>query len=107
MALPRKNRIVKEKDFDLVFNKGKTVKGSFLFIKSKNNGLDTPRFGFAIPKKTIPNASGRNRIKRVLSEIVVKKFIKTYPKEPVDIVIVLKKAGDEPELIRELQALIM
>ena len=51
MALNKKNRLKKKRDFEDVFKKGKAVKGSFLFIKYKKNELGVPRFGFVVSAK--------------------------------------------------------
>ncbi len=68
MALNKKNRLKKKRDFGEVFKKGRAVKGSFLFIKYRKNGLDAPRFGFVVSAKVAGNAVERNRIRRILSE---------------------------------------
>lgn len=70
MALNKKNRLKKKRDFEDVFKKGKTVKGSFLFIKYKKNELGVSRFGFVVSIKVAKKAVDRNRIRRVLSEAV-------------------------------------
>lgn len=68
MALNKKNRLKKKRDFGEVFKKGKAVKGSFLFIKYRKNGLNMPRFGFVVSTKVAGNAVERNKIRRILSE---------------------------------------
>jgi ribonuclease P protein component len=70
MALNKKNRLKKERDFENVFKKGKAVKGGFLFIKYIKNDLDLLRFGFVVSTKVAKKAVERNRVKRILSEIV-------------------------------------
>lgn len=105
MALPRENRLTKKRDFDIVFKEGKTVKGSFLFIKSKDNKLNIPRLGFIITKKVLSKASARNRLKRALSK-TVRIFIKENKEAGIDRVIVVKKTGEEASLIKELANLL-
>lgn len=68
MALNKKNRLKKKRDFEDVFKKGKAVNGVFLFVKYKKNKLDVPRFGFVIPVKVARKAVERNKIRRILSE---------------------------------------
>ncbi len=68
MALNKKNRLKKKHDFGEVFKKGKAIKGSFLFIKYRKNGLDAPRLSFVVSVKVARNAVERNRIRRILSE---------------------------------------
>ncbi len=70
MALNKKNRLKKKRDFENVFKKGKAVKGSFLFIKYRNNELGVPRFGFVVSAKIAKKAVERNRIRRILSESI-------------------------------------
>src|SRR3990167_10143695 len=70
MALNKKNRLKKKRDFEDVFKKGKAVKGNFLFIKYKKNELGVSRFGFVVSAKIAKKAVGRNKIKRILSEAV-------------------------------------
>jgi len=70
LALNKKNRLKKKRDFEDVFKKGKAVKGSFLFIKYKKNELGVSRFGFIVSAKVARKAVDRNRIRRILSEAV-------------------------------------
>ena len=66
----KKNRLKKKRDFEDVFKKGRAVKGSFLFIKYRNNKLGVSRFGFVVSAKVARKAVERNKIRRVLSEAV-------------------------------------
>ncbi len=66
MALNKKNRLKKKRDFENVFKKGKAVKGSFLFIKYIKNDLGLPRFGFVVSAKVEKSAVKRNKIRRTL-----------------------------------------
>ena len=68
MALNKKNRLKKKRDFEEVFKKGKAVKGSFLFIKYRKNALGIPRLGFVVSAKVARKAVERNKIRRILSE---------------------------------------
>src|SRR3989344_5478377 len=70
MALNKKNRLKKKRDFEDVFKKGRAVKGSFLLIKYKKNDLGLPRFGFVVSAKVARKAAERNKIRRILSEAV-------------------------------------
>lgn len=64
----KKNRLKKKRDFENIFKKGKSVNGSFLFIKYKKNQLGWPRFGFVVSAKVAAKAIERNKIRRILSE---------------------------------------
>lgn len=71
MALPKDHRLTKDKDFQSVFDSGKTVKNSFLFIKyliSKDQKKS--RFGIVVSGKVSKKATVRNRIRRQISEII-------------------------------------
>ncbi|MBI2674359.1 MAG: ribonuclease P protein component [Candidatus Yanofskybacteria bacterium] len=70
MALPKKNRLTSKKDIDHVFKRGRTVKGSFLFIKRLDNPKGYSRFAFVVSSKYVSLAVDRNRIKRMFSEKV-------------------------------------
>lgn len=101
MPLPRKYRLVSKLDLDRVFRDGKAVKGSFLFIKFRANELGFPRFGFIVPKKIYSRAVDRNRLERVLSEIVAP-YIKSDTADSRDFIVVISKQGQENLLKNEL-----
>lgn len=86
--LSKKYRLQKDKDFDLVFKKGKNLGSKFLFLKLRKNGLEISRFGFILSKKISKNATVRNKIKRRLREIIRKELGNI--KSGFDIVIVAK-----------------
>jgi len=70
MALPTKNRLKNKKDFDAVFKKGKASNGSFLFMKSLPSSRGYPRFGFVVAAKFAPKAVLRNKVRRLLTDII-------------------------------------
>ena len=70
MALNKKNRLKKKRDFEEVFKNGKTIKGVFLFIKFKKNDVSATRFGFIVSVKVSRKAVERNKLRRIFSEIV-------------------------------------
>ena len=89
--LPPKNRLTKKKDFDIIFKKGKTLKGDSLIYKALKNGLKEDRFGFVVSKKISNKATQRNKIKRRLRRAVsdeLKKYNSVGDKESLDIVII-------------------
>ncbi len=64
--LPKQARLTQEKDFSLVYKKGRRVSSHNLrlfFLKTPRN---FNRFGFVISKKAIAHSTGRNRVKRKL-----------------------------------------
>jgi ribonuclease P protein component len=69
-SFPKSIRIRKKEEFEEVLRKGKKVQGDFLVLY-RLFYEDGPKFGFLIGKK-IDRAAQRNRIKRILREIVRK-----------------------------------
>lgn len=72
--LKKQNRLSKRSDF-LKLKKEGTVKQSpffgFLYLKSKE--IEKTRFGFIISKRISKRAVDRNRIKRILCDLIMKK----------------------------------
>jgi len=103
VALPRKNRLTVKRDINDVFKRGRTVKGSFLFIKFLDNQRGYPRFVFIIPSKYVSLAVDRNKIKRMFSGEIMKSFILKHGYDMV--VMIYKKAerGQFSELMEELR----
>lgn len=88
MALNKKNRLKKKKDFEGVFKEGKGVKGNFLFAKYLKNDLDFSRFAFIVSSKVSRKAVVRNRIRRVLSDISRARLKEL---SPVDVILIADK----------------
>lgn len=65
-----RNRLKKQKDFEDVFKNGRGFKQDLLYLKIKKNNLKSNRFGFIVSKKFSKKAVDRNKIKRILREIV-------------------------------------
>lgn len=104
MALPRKNRLVGKKNFDKVFKEGKTVRGSFLFIKKILNNQSASRFGLIISSKIFKKATERNRVKRIIYELIRLRIDKI--KSGYDLVIIFKIKTDERSLKEDLERLL-
>ena len=87
--LKRKNRLSRNKDFERVFQEGK--KYNFLengfYIKVCKNNLDISRFGIIVNKKVSKKAVVRNRIKRIIREIIRLNIEEI--KKGIDVVIVI------------------
>lgn len=89
--LKKQNRLLKTKDFNLVFQKGRFVSNHFFLLKYTFNSLGLNRFGFVVSGKVSNKAVVRNKIKRRLREIV-KKEINSIP-PGYDVVIITKKTA--------------
>lgn len=84
--LPKANRLVKKKDFQTVFKRGKNIKNHFLYFKVLKNNLKKSRFGFVVSKKVSSKANQRNKVKRRLRSVVLSNLKEV--KEPVDVIII-------------------
>ena len=93
--LPKKNRLKKKKEFEMVFREGRSFQGCFFILKIKENHLSFPRFAFVFPVKNEKSAERRNRGKRVFREAVrgFLPFISTGN----DIIFIIKKEANERE----------
>lgn len=62
------NRLKRPEEFKQVFaSKRRSSDKSFLIL-ARNNDLNRPRLGLAVPKKHIHSAVERNRLKRIIRE---------------------------------------
>jgi len=103
--LPRNQRLTKKKEFDRVFSLGQGLGQAIIAIKFCPNGHKTSSYGIIISNKISKKATERNRLKRVIREIVKK--IDNKVKSGYDIVIIgrpgikeKKRIEIEPALIR-------
>ncbi|PIR41945.1 MAG: ribonuclease P protein component [Candidatus Yanofskybacteria bacterium CG10_big_fil_rev_8_21_14_0_10_37_15] len=92
MALNKKNRLKKKRDFEKVFKKGKVVKDDLFFAKFLKNETGFFRFAFVVSSKVSRKAVVRNKIRRILSEIFMEN-LKEKEKEidSLDVAIVVNK----------------
>ena len=87
--LPRINRLTKKADFENVRQSGKYIATSKLFTVSyTKTEKEAPRFGFIVSKKISLKAHIRNKIKRMLREIIHENLTNIKPGQ--DFVIVAK-----------------
>jgi len=63
------HNLTRKTQFTLVYNEGKTWSGREIVVKALPNGLSSSRHGFTVSKR-VGNAVVRNRVKRLLREIV-------------------------------------
>lgn len=89
--MEKKLSLKKDKDFKKVYKKNFACYNRDFTVLVRENGLDSPRFGFTISKK-IGKANSRNQLKRKLREIVRLNYKNL---NGVDIVIIPKKHTTE------------
>lgn len=68
--LPKNNRLTKNKEFEQVFQAGKSYFGKLIGVKTIKNGMEISRFGFLVANKISKKATVRNLIKRRLRAII-------------------------------------
>ncbi|MBI5330380.1 MAG: ribonuclease P protein component [Betaproteobacteria bacterium] len=88
-------KLRKTDEFSSVFRFRCSYRGERLVVLAAPNGLEHPRLGLIVPKKIIPTAVGRNRIKRLLRE-----GFRLHQEHiaGLDVIARLQSAGDEPQL---------
>ncbi|MFH1509188.1 MAG: ribonuclease P protein component [bacterium] len=75
--LPKKNRILKDKEFSYLYRKGKFVSCGCIMMKYLPTTKDAPsRFGIVISTKVSKKSTIRNKIKRQIRDVLKKNFSK-------------------------------
>lgn len=74
--LSKKYRITSGVDFNRLIREGNSRNNSFFYLKFLLNNIAYSRFGFAIGVKLFNGAVKRNRVKRLLGEVVRVNFKK-------------------------------
>lgn len=72
--LPKKHRLRKQKEFEGVFRNRQNIREDGLLLKLGPAFSSVPRFGLVVSKKVAKQAVRRNRIRRVLSEVLAKEL---------------------------------
>ena len=67
--LPKKERLRKKRDFDLVYQKGDRYSGKIILLFVLKNESPNSRCGFSISKKVSKKAVIRNKLRRRLGSI--------------------------------------
>ncbi len=68
--LPKKYRVSENNDFSRIFAKGHFFGHPLLYVKFLPNNLNHSRFGFVVGVKLFKRAVKRNRVRRVMREVV-------------------------------------
>ena len=64
-----KEYLTKPRQYALVYNEGSSWTNSLLVMKALPNGIGSTRYGFSVSKR-VGKATTRNKVKRLLREIV-------------------------------------
>lgn len=64
--LAKQRRLVKEKDFEKIFKRGKSYYSHLLGVKVLSGEFDYNRYGLIVSSKVSKKATDRNRLKRQL-----------------------------------------
>jgi len=88
-GFPKKEHILKTKDFKAAYKTGRYSKRGGLVFYSAPNSLDHNRLGFSISSSVVALASLRNRIKRLMREAYRHNRVALKPGH--DIVLVVRK----------------
>lgn len=96
--LPKENRLRKNKEFTLVFERGKSVRENLLDLKLIENQQNNSRFGFVVSKNFSKNATLRNKIKRRLRELIRTRMEKI--EGGMDVVIIVKRGFQKEDFAK-------
>lgn len=102
--LSKINRIKNKKDFEVIFERGISFQNSFFILKLLKNNLGYNRFGFVISQKVSKKATERNKIKRILSEIIRDNFKDI--KKGLDIVFISLASVNKKEFLEIKESLL-
>jgi len=75
-VLKRENRVRSKKEFAEIKNEGRVLYSPFFGFLNYKKDDDLKKFGFIVSKKISKRAVDRNKIRRILSEIVRKNLDK-------------------------------
>ena len=89
----KKERLLKSKDFRVVYTKGRKVSVGGAAICWLENALGYNRLGFSVSSRNFKLASARNRIRRLFREVYRKN--KLDLKIGFDLVLIIKRGFDK------------
>ncbi|MCX5679246.1 MAG: ribonuclease P protein component [Candidatus Omnitrophica bacterium] len=99
----KKERLLKSKDFRVVYEKGRKVSVGGSAICYLENVLGHNRLGFSISSRNFKLASARNRIRRLFREVYRRN--KAEVRSGFDLVLVVKRGLDKNSPHREVESL--
>ena len=89
-AMQRQHRLKNRREFRSVFKYGKSTANRYFVVYTNRKKADEPvRIGVSISKKVAKNAVARNRLKRLIKEIVRHRIAQISPGQ--DLVIIARK----------------
>ena len=90
--LARINRLTKKADFEKVKAEGRFVTSKLFSMSTLDRKDGRPsRFGFVVSKKVSNKAYVRNKLKRIMREVVKKYMVEM--KSGMDVVVIAKSGG--------------
>lgn len=92
LAFSRELRLLTPEHFNFVFQQPQRAGSPHLTILARNNTLEHPRLGQAVPKKQIKLAVNRNRFKRLVRESF---RLHQHSLPANDYVVIAKKSANE------------
>lgn len=92
LAYPRELRLLTPEHFNFVFQQPHRAGSQHLTILARDNALEHPRLGQAVPKKQIKLAVDRNRFKRLVRESF---RLHQHSLPANDYVVIAKKSANE------------
>lgn len=91
--LPRANRLSKQRDFEAVWERGRTVQDEYFKVRLAPNRQKQTRFGLVLSTKVAKRATVRNRLRRQLGSALCLRLIKIKPGQDVMIIVKSKLVG--------------
>lgn len=100
MLAQKEKQITKSSQYTLVHSRGSSWSSNLVVMKAMPNGLDHYRHGFVVSKK-VGKAVARNRVKRLLREVV-----RQIPIKPGWDIVFIARPGAEKSGFAELNEIL-
>lgn len=99
--LSREKRLVKSRDFDRAYQKGKRVSSMSFNVSFAQNRSQITRIGVVVGKKFSKKATERNHAKRIFREVI--RAIYDDIHSGMDIVIFVKKTNSHETKLKDIK----